>query len=123
MIIEEVIEATRPARHRRGIVKTQTILLPRGGDRRRRRPVQVHELHAVFIFVRVRRWWPRQLRGDVAHVVFLCGMDSVAKPPRPSGETRALSDGHVDGVEATRHRVDAIAATTSSSRSFSAPRH
>ena len=33
-------------------------------------------------------------------------------------ERRRLSDGHLDGVEATWHRVDAIAAATSSSRSF-----
>ena len=28
----------------------------------------------------------------------LRGTDAVAKPPRPSRETRGLSDGHVDGV-------------------------
>ena len=28
----------------------------------------------------------------------LRGTDAIAKPPRPSRETRGLSDGHVDGV-------------------------
>mmetsp|Transcript_13480 Transcript_13480/g.41523 ORF Transcript_13480/g.41523 Transcript_13480/m.41523 type:complete len:210 (+) Transcript_13480:328-957(+) len=37
---------------------------------------------------------------------------------RLSRERRRLSDGHLDGVEAKWHRVDAIAAATSSSRSF-----
>ena len=34
--------------------------------------------------------------------------DSVATRPRLPHETRRLSDGHVDGVEAVRHREDAI---------------
>jgi len=44
--------------------------------------------------------------------------DAVTKFPLLSHEMRRLSDGHVDGVEATWHRVDAIDATTSSSSSF-----
>ena len=48
----------------------------------------------------------------------LRGNDTVAKLPRLPRETRRLSCGRVDDVEATRHRVDAIAATTSSSSSF-----
>ena len=39
----------------------------------------------------------------------LCGNDAVT-----SHEARRLSCGRIDGVEAVRHRVDAIAATTSS---------
>ena len=42
--------------------------------------------------------------------------DGVAKLPRCSHETRRLSDGHVDGVEAKRSHEDAIAATASSSK-------
>ena len=38
--------------------------------------------------------------------------DTVAKLSSFTHETRGLSDGHVDGVEAVRHRVDAVAATT-----------
>ena len=34
--------------------------------------------------------------------------DGVAKLPRLPHETRRLSDGHVEGVEAVWHRVDAI---------------
>ena len=49
--------------------------------------------------------------------------DSVAKLPRLPHETRRLSDGHVDGVEAAWHSVDAIDATTSSSSSLSALSH
>ena len=37
-------------------------------------------------------------------------IDLVAKPPRFVRETRRLSHGHVDGVMAVWHRVDAIAA-------------
>ena len=51
-------------------------------------------------------------------VLVLCGTDAVAKPPRLSRETRGLSCGRVDAVEATRHRVDAVAPATSSSSSF-----
>ena len=49
------------------------------------------------------------------HGRHLCGTDTVAKLPRLPHETRRLSDGHVDGVEAT---WDAIAALTKSSSSF-----
>ena len=45
----------------------------------------------------------------------LRGNDTVAKPPWLPHETRGLSDGHVDGVEAT---WDAIAAILKSSSSF-----
>ena len=38
----------------------------------------------------------------------------IRETPRLSHVTRRLSDGYVDGVEATWHRDDAIAATTSS---------
>ena len=37
--------------------------------------------------------------------------DTVAKLPLHIHETRIFFDGHVDGVEATWHRVDAIDAT------------
>ena len=39
--------------------------------------------------------------------------DAVAKLPRLSRETRGLSRGRVDDVEATRHRIDAVEATAS----------
>ena len=41
---------------------------------------------------------------------------AVDATPRLSREARRVSDGHVDGVAATWHRVDAIDATTSSRR-------
>ena len=56
--------------------------------------------------------------GSADFILVLCGTDAVAKPPRLSRETRGLSCGRIDDVEATRHRVDAVAATTSSSSSF-----
>ena len=43
----------------------------------------------------------------------LCGNDTVTKRPGLSHEACRLSCGRIDGVEAVRHRVDAIAATTS----------
>ena len=43
----------------------------------------------------------------------VCGNDIVTKRPRLSHEACRLSCGRIDGVEAVRHRVDAIAATTS----------
>ena len=44
----------------------------------------------------------------------LCGNDSVATRPRHAREARGLSCDRIGGVEALRHRVDAIAATASS---------
>ena len=41
----------------------------------------------------------------------LCGTDTVAKLSLITHETRRLSDGHVEGVEAVRHRDDAVDAT------------
>ncbi len=43
--------------------------------------------------------------------LLLRGTDIVAKPSPCTRETRGLSDGHVDGVEAVWHRVDAIDAS------------
>ena len=44
-------------------------------------------------------------------VACLCGTDAVAKLSPFTHETRRLSDGHVDGVAAVRHRADAVDAT------------
>ena len=41
----------------------------------------------------------------------LCGTDTVAKLSPFTHETRRLSEGRVEGVEAVRHRADAIDAT------------
>ena len=41
----------------------------------------------------------------------LCGTDTVAKLSPCTHETRTLSDGHVGGLEAVRHRDDAVDAT------------
>ena len=54
---------------------------------------------------------------------FACGNDAVATRPRLSHEARGLSGGCIDVVEAVWHRIDAIAATTSSSSSFLALSH
>ena len=48
----------------------------------------------------------------------LRGNDTVAKLPRLPRETRRLSCGRIDDVEAAQHRVDAVDATTPSSSSF-----
>ena len=53
--------------------------------------------------------------------MYLRGNDTVAKLPRLPHETRRLSCGRVDVVDAVQHRVDAIDATTSSSSSFFTP--
>ena len=45
------------------------------------------------------------------HGRHLCGTDTVAKLPRLPHETRRLSCGRVEGVEAVRHHVDAVDAT------------
>ena len=44
-------------------------------------------------------------------VARLCGTDTVATPSPCARETRRLSCDHVDGVEAVRHRDDAVDAT------------
>ena len=49
----------------------------------------------------------------------LRGNDAVAKLPRLSRATRGLSCDHEDAIDATRHRIDASAATTSTSRTLS----
>ena len=67
-------------------------------------------------------WWLQRRRRGPALIALLRRRrrdpadtsSSVAQLPQLSRETRRLSDGRVDGVEAVRHCVDAIAATTSS---------
>jgi hypothetical protein len=45
--------------------------------------------------------------------LLLCGMDIVAKPSPCAREARGLSRGHAEGIEAVRHRDDAVDATSS----------
>ena len=50
-----------------------------------------------------------QARGVQAGVLpHLCGTDTVGKLSPFTHETRRLSDGHVEGVDAVRHRDDAV---------------
>ena len=44
---------------------------------------------------------------------FLCGTDTVATLSPFTHEARGLSCGHAEGIEAVRHREDAIDATSS----------
>ena len=65
----------------------------------------------VLLIFRFRLLLDLVLLEDVGRELVLCGTDAVAE--LFSRETRRVSDGHADGVAATRHRVDAIDATTS----------